>query len=194
MNTFFPTLQFFFASGRSCTIDSGRLSDGVVGLDLDLRFRLTECTYEEEGCITKTLRPEKFARSYRGIKIKEAVVAQRTSVATKLSISGTDAPSTPICAATIGQETHTVVGLKLEGMSKMSYIWAKARNPSMPSDRTWGDARIAGLRDDVLKPILTLPLHTVKPGGQVRVVTSTSLVSRNALHDSKQDPSIQHCR
>ncbi|KAF2026027.1 hypothetical protein EK21DRAFT_103527 [Setomelanomma holmii] len=179
MNTFFPSLQLFFASGRSCTIDGGQLSGGIVGLDPHLRFRLTDCTNEEEGLLTKSLRPDKFASTNRGIKIKEAVIAQRTSIVTKLPRPAPNAPPPKFCAATIDREIHTVVGLRLEGMKQTAFIWAKAKIPSFESDRNWGDVRIAGLRNDVPAPVLTFPLHTMKPGSQTKVVVMNSLISRS---------------
>ncbi|KAH7069357.1 hypothetical protein FB567DRAFT_416318, partial [Paraphoma chrysanthemicola] len=164
MNTFFTTLQLFFASGRSCTIDGSRLPDGVLGLDPELRFRLTECTYEEEGCITKTVQPDKFARSFKGLRIREAVVAQRTSVAIKMNTSQREVQGSPLSASVIARDVHTVVGLRLDGMKEISYVWVRSGAVVSQDNRVWGDVRIAGLRNDVAPPVLAFPLHTLKPG------------------------------
>jgi hypothetical protein len=182
MNTFFTTLQLFFASGRSCTIDGSQLPDGILGLDPELRFRLTECTYEEEGCITKSLRPDKFARSFKGIKIREVVVAQRTSVATKMSTTRRDGQESRLSASVIARDLHTVVGLRLEGMKEIAYVWVRSRNVVSQNNRVWGDVRIAGLRNDVAPPVLAFPLHTLKPGGRIRVVTTTGLTVGGIRH------------
>lgn len=180
MNTFFPTLQLFFESGLSCTIDGGQLPDAIVGLDPLLRFRLTDCTYEEEGRMTKTIRPEKYSRSIPGILIKEAVIAQRTSKVMRSLKSEGNIQSSPPSIVTLAQEVHTVVGLRLEGMSKMAYIWATARIPTVRGDKIWGDVRIAGLRDDVPSPLSTFPMQAVKAGGEVALVAKESLISRRA--------------
>jgi hypothetical protein len=176
LNTFFPTLQLFFESGLSCTLDGGRLPNAVIGLDPQLRFRLTDCTYEEDGRITKTVRPDKFVRSSSGIPVKEAIVAQRTSIAlAPVEQAGTLPPSRN-SSAKILQEEHVVVGLRLEGMSRMAYIWAKVQGPSGQGEKTWGDVRIAGLRKDIPCPCLGFPLSIIKPGSQVQLVTKGSLM------------------
>jgi hypothetical protein len=181
LNTFFPTLQLFFESGLSCTIDGSHLPDAIVGLDPLLRFRLTDGTYEEEGRIVKTMRPDKFAQSGVGIAIKEAVIAQRTSIAVKPAHLGNGELSRRLPSATVAQETHTVVGLRLEGMSKMNYIWAKRPTLSSHDAKTWGDVRLSGLRDDVPAPNLGFAMYAVKPGGEVEVVAKKSQVSSRLL-------------
>jgi hypothetical protein len=176
LNTFFPTLQLFFESGLSCTLDGGRLPNAVIGLDPQLRFRLTHCTYEEDGRITKTVRPDKFVRLSGGIAIKEAIVAQRTSIALARVEQAGKLPSSRNPASKILQEKHIVVGLRLEGMSRMSYIWAKVQSPSGQDEKIWGDVRIAGLRKDIPRPCLGFPLSVIKPGSQVQLVTKSSLM------------------
>ncbi|CAO2657066.1 Nn.00g058690.m01.CDS01 [Neocucurbitaria sp. VM-36] len=185
MNTFFPTLQLFFESGLSCTIDGSRLPDATVGLDPRLRFRLTDCTHEEEGHLFKTTLPAKFARSGTGLVIREACIARRVSIAVKPaeSVSGSAYSSPSLASTTIIQEHHWVVGLRLEGMSKMGYVWAKVGRRSGNGDRIWGDVRLAGLRKDVPAPFLGYPEHTMKPGGQVTVVTKESMASGSAWED-----------
>ncbi|KAF1840392.1 uncharacterized protein K460DRAFT_389935 [Cucurbitaria berberidis CBS 394.84] len=188
MNTFFPTLQLFFESGLSCTIDGTRLPGATVGLDPRLRFRLTDCTHEEDGCIIRSTLPEKFASSGTGLVIREACIAQRTSIVVKLVESEDrtiSSPSPPL--ATIAQESHTVVGLRLEGMSKMAYIWAKAKSPSGSKGKTWGDVRIAGLRKDVPAPLLGYPEGTMKPGSQATVVVKESMISGSPLGEHAVD-------
>lgn len=175
MNTFFPTLQLFFESGLSCTLDGGSLANAVIGLDPQLRFRLTDCTYEEDGRITKTVRPDKFVGSSAGIAIKEAVIAQRVSIAVSRLEQAGRLPSSRQPSAKILKEEHIVVGLRLEGMSRMAYIWAKVRSQSGHDEKTWGDVRIAGLRKDIPYPCFGFPLSVMKPGGQVQQVTKFSL-------------------
>ncbi|KAF2626838.1 hypothetical protein BU25DRAFT_411365 [Macroventuria anomochaeta] len=177
LNTFFPTLQLFFESGLSCTIDGGQLSGALIGLDSRLRFRLTDCTHEEQGRVTKGMLPEKFARSGADIRILEATVAQRTSIAMK--------PTAPTCqlltpkaqGLDIVHEVHTVIGLRLSGMNEMGYVWARAEMLSrMAEGRIWGDVRLAGLRNDVPAPFLGLAADFPKPGGELRVVEKGSMI------------------
>ena len=178
MNTFFPALQLFFESGLSCTIDGARLPDATLGLDPKLRFRLTDCTHEEDGRIFKTTLPDKFASSGTGLVIREACIAQRTSIAVKLAGPHNRTHSLPsVNLATIAYEVHTVVGLRLEGMKKMAYVWTKARTPTGSKDRTWGDVRIASPREDIPTPLLDYPVRTLKPGGQATVVIKHSMIS-----------------
>jgi hypothetical protein len=179
MNTFFPTLQLFFESGLSCTIDGSRLPDAAVGLDPLLRFRLTDYTYEEDGRIIKTMRPDKFAQPGLGILIKEAVLAQRTSVALRTRPTSNDELPGKSAGTDVFYETHTVVGLRLQGMSAMAYIWAQVRTPSGRTDKTWGDVRLAGLRRDVPAPNIGFPMYVIKPGGEMRVVAKESQVSKS---------------
>ncbi|KAJ4400553.1 hypothetical protein N0V91_008595 [Didymella pomorum] len=177
LNAFFPTLQLFFDSGLSYTIDCGRLPGAVVGLDPQLLFRMTDCTHEEEGRITKSVIPEKFARSGASIKILEAAIAQRTSVATRPR-----APRGRLSMADgqdldLVQEIHTVVGLRLNGMIEMGYVWAKTEVPSAQiGGRQWGDMRLAGLRDNVQALFLGLPSGLPKPGGELMVVDMGSMI------------------
>jgi hypothetical protein len=178
MNTFFPTLQLFFESGLSCTLDSSGLPEPIVGLDPPLRFRLTDCTYEENGCIFKTTRPEKFVGPGTGICIEEAIIAQRTSVIVETREAHIEQPSPQLAEARarLSQDVHTVIGLRLRGMSTMSFVWAKARSTSVVGGRAWGNVKIAGLREDTPAPILGLPLWTIKPGGEVAVLSRKSQI------------------
>jgi hypothetical protein len=177
LNTFFPALQLFFESGFSCTIDGGRLPGAVVGLDPQLRFRLTDCTHEEQGRLTMSVIPEKFARSSASIRILEAAVAQRTSVAVRPRAPGGQLSTKGTQDLDLVQETHTVVGLRLSGMTDMGYIWAKAEAPpTQARDRQWRDVRLAGLRDDIPAPFLGLPAGLPKPGGQLMVVDKGSMI------------------
>jgi hypothetical protein len=176
MNTFFPTLQLFFQSGRSCTIDGGRLPNAVVGLDPQLRFRLTDCTHEEDGRLVKSMLSAKYASSLPGILIKEVAVAQRTSmIMGAMKLEG-DSPKTPFPSMTFSQETHTVVGFRLEGIRDMAYVWAKADAPSGPDKRRWGDVRIGSLRDDVPSPLLFIPVHAIQPSCVATLVDKGSQI------------------
>lgn len=176
MNTFFPTLQLFFESGRSCTIEGGRLPHAAIGLDPDLRFRLTDCTHEEDGRILKTMRPDKFSQTGGGIVIREATIGQRTSIAVKAKDGSSKFSSQP-GRFTIAQQVHMVVGLRLQGMSRMAYVWAKSKNASTGGDSVWGDVRIAGLRADIPAPHIGFSLQFIKPGGEVTTVSKESQVS-----------------
>ncbi|KAH3909138.1 hypothetical protein HBH56_168660 [Parastagonospora nodorum] len=177
MNTFFPVLQLFFESGRSCIIDGGRLSSAEIGLDPALRFRLTECTYEEDGRIVKSIRPERFAHTGGGIRILEAIIAQRKSIAVRSQASGTGVYTPLLTGSTIVHEIHTVVGLKLDGMRDVAYVWAKSSNSSATGEKHWGDVRPAGPRDDIPAPCLGFPMHLIKPGCEVPVFSKECQVS-----------------
>jgi hypothetical protein len=177
MNTFFPVLQLFFESGRSCIIDGGHLSNAEIGLDPALRFRLTECTHEEDGRIVKSIRPERFAQAGGGIRILQATVAQRKSVAVRSQTSRTGVYTPLLTGSDIFQEVHTVVGLKLEGMRDVAYVWARSSTSSVEGDKHWGDVRPAGLRDDIPAPCLGFPMHLIKPGREVPVFSGESQVS-----------------
>jgi hypothetical protein len=170
MNTFFPTLQLFFESGLSCTIEGGQLRDASVGFDPDLRFRLTDLTHEENGNVTQSILPEKFPGS---IKILECVVAERKSISIK-SVANFGI----YLSTRIEEEVHMVVGLRLEGMVDMGYIWARANEqPGVTEGRNWGDTTIGGLRDDIPAPFFEFPQMPRKMGRQVSVVSKGSMMS-----------------
>jgi hypothetical protein len=176
MNTFFPTLQLFFESGISCTFAGGGVSNVMVGLDPSLRFRLTDCTHEEDGRIVKTIRPDKFVRPGTGILVKESAIAQRTSIVVKSCEAGSDQLWSRSAGLKVGREVHTVVGLRLEGMGKMAYVWAKAVCPTVGGEKTWGNIRIAGLRDDTPASVLGYPVQASKPGKAVALVLKKSQI------------------
>src|SRR4051812_38315224 len=123
MNTFFSTIQLFFDSGLSCTVDCGRLPNVKIGLDPTLRFKMTDCTQQEEGLITNSILPPKFIWSGTGLTIEEAHIAQRMSVALKTPHArDADRLVKPGSSqAIIVTEKHTVVGLKLKGLEKVAY-------------------------------------------------------------------------
>lgn len=178
MNTFFPTLQLFFTSGRSCTIDGGQLSGARIGLDPPLRFRLTDITHEEDGRLVKSTLPEKLAGPSPTISILEATVARRTSTAVKRrAMDAAHALSPTSCGSSIVPEEHIVIGLRLKGMKDMAYVWA--RTPTLTASggrKAWGDARLAGLRDDVPVPFFGFPEKRIKRGGETTIVESTSMI------------------
>ncbi|KAF2791801.1 hypothetical protein K505DRAFT_308831 [Melanomma pulvis-pyrius CBS 109.77] len=172
MNTFFPTLQMFFESGLSCTISCEQLHNVFVGIDPELRFRLTDLTHEEEGVIVKSPLPQKFIAS---IRILESVVAERTSVSTKPVAS-----SGKYQNASIVREAHMVVGLRLEGMPNMGYVWAKTNDPSENNENhTWSDASVGGLREDIPAPFFGFPARKTKMGAQVSVVEKGSMIEHH---------------
>ena len=182
MNTFFPTLQLFFESGQSCTIDGGQISTTAIGLDPELYFRLTDCTHEKQGRIIKSPLPVKFVPSSIGLVIREAVIARRTSIAVKPAIrSDRDRLKSPqllpyIPSASITEETHIVVGLRIHGMRKMAYIWAKTKSPSEASGVNWADVRILGMRTDVPPPYLGFPGRIMRSGEEAEVVLTHSMI------------------
>ncbi|KAF9699338.1 hypothetical protein EKO04_002337 [Ascochyta lentis] len=177
LNTFFPTLQLFFESGLSCTIDGGQLPGAIVGLDPKLRFRLTDSTHEEEGRVTRGMLPKKFAHPGASIRILEATVAQRTSIAMKPIISASLLHSSKALSTAIVREIHTVIGLRLNGMDEMSYVWAKVEAPTrMAGNRQWGDVRLAGLKTDIPVPSLGLTAEITKPEGELTVVEKGSMI------------------
>jgi hypothetical protein len=176
MNTFFPTLQLFFESGLSCNLDSSGIPESIMGLDPSLRFRLTDCTYEENGCMFKTTRPEKFVRPGTGLCIEKAVIARRTSVVVRSREACKEQSSSQLAGAILGQEVHTVIGLRLQGMSTMAFVWAKAKHPSNFGGRIRGDVKIAGLREDAPAPILGLPVQAVRPGSEIAIFSKKSQI------------------
>lgn len=188
LNTFFSTLQLFFESGLSCTIDGGQLPDTIVGLDPQLRFRLTDCTHEEQGRLTKSIIPEKFARSGTSMRILEATVAQRISVAVRSRASRNRLSELDTQDLSIMHEIHMVVGLRLSGMNDMGYVWAKTEMPSTQGGgRQWGDVRLAGLRSDIPAPSFGLPADLPKPGVELMVVDKGSMIKLPATNPSGLD-------
>jgi hypothetical protein len=174
MNTFFPAIQLFFASGLSCWIEGSQLPDAFVGLDPALRYRLTDLTHEEGGSLTNTILPKRSAATASSIRILEATVACRKSIAVK----ATHQVSSARQVTTIAQEQHIVVGLRLEGMTSIGYVWARLPRATVGvAGRMWGHVRIAGLRDDIPLPFLRFPQTGVKPGAEARVVLKESLVN-----------------
>ncbi|KAJ4319469.1 hypothetical protein N0V94_003893 [Neodidymelliopsis sp. IMI 364377] len=181
LNTFFPTLQLFFESGLSSTIDGSQLPSAIVGLDTELRFRLTDCIYEEEGSVKRSMLPAKFRRSGINIEILEATIAQRTSIAVKSTVTSKPLESRKASDTAVMYEDHTVIGLRLSGMDKMSYIWAKAEAPSKVDERrVWGDVRLTDLRKDVPAPSLGLAADVPGSGGELAVVERGSRISTGA--------------
>lgn len=172
MNTFFSAIQLFFESGYSCTIDCDPTQNVKIGLDPALRFRMTDCTHEEDGCVTTSILPPKFKKFATGLAIEEAQMVQRTSIALKTLHLG-DVPLVlppGFCTSGIVNEKHTVFGLKLKGLEKMAYVWARAEGRH--GQWTWVNVRIHGLRNDVPLP----PESKTKPGAQVTVVVKDSLI------------------
>jgi hypothetical protein len=187
MNTFFPTLQLFFHSGRSCVIEGGQLSGAIVGLDSELRFRLTDITHEEDGRLVKTTLPDRFVEVSASMSIQEATVAYRTSIAVKQKPPKElqlQSPAQP--KATIVYEKHVVVGLRLNGMKDMGYVWCRAPDPTPATGvKTWGDVRLAGLRDDIPNPFRGFPQKKTKPGGEALVVDKRSLIRDRGLNGTR---------
>ncbi|KAF2847840.1 hypothetical protein T440DRAFT_500821 [Plenodomus tracheiphilus IPT5] len=172
-NTFFPSLQLFFQSGLSCTIDAVCIPDATTGLDEDLRFRLTDLTHEENGRIIKTRRSAKSAHTAGSLVIREAVIARRTSTAIQF-YPPDDKPLVPSSAtnkasAKIINEQHIVVGLRIEGMSKMAYVWARVGDLSKGRGTTWVGVGISKLRYDVPIPFRGDPRPDMKPGSEATV-------------------------
>ncbi|KAL5396429.1 hypothetical protein PMIN03_005484 [Paraphaeosphaeria minitans] len=173
MNTFFPALQLFFESGLSCWIEGSQLPGALVGLDSALRFRLTDLTHEEDGRLVNTILPERKSASASSIRILEAIVASRKSIAVKETHRFVEAR--PV--TTIAQEQHIVVGLRLEGMESMCYVWAKLPGTTVGvAGRMWGHVRIAGMREDVAIPFVRFPQTDGQLGAESKVVLKESMV------------------
>ena len=175
LNTFFPTLQLFFKSRRSCTLEGAQRSGAVVGLDPTLRFRLTDLTHEEDGRLVRTMLPEKLVGTSPSIAVLDASAACRTSIGVEQNLAEeTQSLSPAPPTASIVEEQHMVVGLRLEGMKHMAYVWTRV--PTASGHRTWGDMRIAGVRDDIPVPFLGFPQRRMKLGGEVVVVRKESMI------------------
>lgn len=183
LDTFFPTLQLFFESGLSCTLEGGFRQSAKVGLDQNLRFRLTDLTHEEGGYVAKSTLPQKVNGPAKSIKIMEAIIAERTSMAVQslTPVYGNGRPpSRPSSRPSAGLQTenHLVIGLRLEGMQKMGYVWAKMDVPTPSNDnRMWHDVSVVGLRDDVPVPFIGFPQRNSKMGSRVGVVKKDSMIN-----------------
>lgn len=78
---------------------------------------------------------------------------------------------------TIAQEQHIAVGLRLEGMTSMGYVWAKLPRATVGvAGRMWGHVRIAGMKDDVPIPFVRFPQTAIKPAAEATVVVKKSMV------------------
>ncbi|RMZ66774.1 ethyl tert-butyl ether degradation ethd [Pyrenophora seminiperda CCB06] len=161
MNTFFSAIQIFFESGYSCTIETVQIPEIKIGLDPDLRFKMTDCRHEEDGCVTNSILPPQYTHLGTGLLIEKAHITQRTSMALQTSL--VEPQLTPI--------QHVVFGIKLKGLDKMAYIWGKVKDATLGT--TWVDVKIGGLRNDVPLP---LGYFGMKPGAQTRVVVKNSLI------------------
>ncbi|KAF2636243.1 hypothetical protein P280DRAFT_553303 [Massarina eburnea CBS 473.64] len=182
MNTFFPIVQLFFESGLSCTIEGAQLSGTFVGMDKNLYSRLTDLSHEENGQLLKQTLPEKFTTPKLAIRIVDAQLACRSSIAVKQTLPRIrrERSSLGKPRATIFHEDHVVVGLRLDGMKEMGYVWARVSQERVTvKQKTWGNVRVAGLAEaleDVVVPFLGFPQKVTKPGGQVGIVTKRSLI------------------
>jgi hypothetical protein len=189
LGTFFPTLQLFFESGLSCTFEGGFRQSATVGLDPSLRFRLTDLTHEENGYVSSSTLPQKANGPVKSIRILEAAIAERTSVAVQpLAVDAPKdrPPSRP--RAFVGTETHIVVGLRLEGMQKMGYVWAKVDHPPARNGTTWQDVSVVGLRDDVPAPFFCYPQKRARMGSTVGVVQQESMIRSAKRQKLANDP------
>lgn len=123
----------------------------------------------------------------------EATIAERTSLAVQSmppafgngTTNGNGRPSSRPSSrpsAELRTETHLVVGLRLEGMQKMGYVWAKVDSSSAGNgnSRTWHDVNIVGLRDDVPVPFVVFPQRESKMGSRVSVVRKDSMINEHA--------------
>ncbi|KAK7191666.1 hypothetical protein DPSP01_008108 [Paraphaeosphaeria sporulosa] len=173
MNQFFPAVQLFFESGLSCWIEGSQLPGACIGLDSALRFRLTDIAHAEDGCLINTILSKRDSASDPSIRILEATVANRKSIAVKETHQFVEAR--PV--TTIAQEQHIVVGLRLEGMESMGYVWARLPSTTVGvASRMWGHVRIAGMRIDIPVPFVRFPQTGIKPGAQSKVVLKESVI------------------
>lgn len=172
MNTFFPAIQLFFESGLSCWIEGSHFPGALVGLDASLRFRLTDLTHEEDGRLVNGVLPKPKTAAASSIRILEATVAYRKSIAVKETHQVSEAR--PV--TTIAEEQHIVVGLRLEGMKSVGYVWAKLPVSTVGvAGRMWGHVRVAGMRNDVPVPFARFPQSVVKLGAGSKVVVKESM-------------------
>jgi hypothetical protein len=181
LNTFFPSLHLFFESDLSVHIEASHVPSAAVGLDAALRSRLTDLTHEENGVLTNTILP---CSTEPSIRILDARLCLRTSIAVKqLPFTTKDAPVDNIVG-----EQHVVVGLRLEGMSEMGYVWGRVDGvvelgevvdgEIQGEERRWGNVRVAGMRNDVPVPFVRFPVSGVRKGEEARVVVKGSLVKK----------------
>jgi hypothetical protein len=148
-------------------------------MDNALRTRLTDISHEQNGRVYKSIIPATPSRKGRssvkcnaepGIRILESTMARRTSVAVKQFVLH------GVPSATIVHEEHFVVGLKLEGMSAMGFVWARVDRHEAGvgiERRTWGDVRVAGLMDvgeNAALPYVKGEREGIGMGGVVTVV------------------------
>ncbi|KAF2118202.1 hypothetical protein BDV96DRAFT_488670 [Lophiotrema nucula] len=185
MNTFFPTIQLFFASGRSCTIACGQQLNAKIGLDPKLRYRLTDLAHEEEGYVSSSVLPQNLLGARPSIKIVAAELRQRVSVRVRPVETGVRIWSTGghRYSEIVGQ-IHTVVGLRLDGMNEMAYIWARAESGAAQAkeEAIWASVWVAGLRDDI-----PLPPHVPQDCGKdkLQVVEILSMIRRKETPDTE---------
>lgn len=112
----------------------------------------------------------------------EAIIAERTSIAVQ-SIAPTISNGRPSSrpssrpSADLKTENHIVVGLRLEGMQKMGYVWAKVDASAPSSANMWHDVSVVRLRDDVPVPFVGFPLKNSRLGSQVDIVTKCSMIN-----------------
>lgn len=168
------------------------MADAHVGLDEALRFRLQDCSHEEDGRVVKTTLPERFARAGAELMVQEAVIARRTSMAVAVASELSECPRDSAVATPLGvpssgsaalrSESHVVLGIRIEGMSSMGYVWARigAQRQSRRQRRhaaAWTGVQLSGLRNDVPVPFLGDPGHALKPGTSEMIVCKQSLIT-----------------
>ncbi|KAF2750806.1 hypothetical protein M011DRAFT_464615 [Sporormia fimetaria CBS 119925] len=110
----------------------------------------------------------------------EATIAERTSIAVQpASVADSRPPSRPGSrpSTSLQTEKHLVVGLRLEGMQKMGYVYAKADVDPNSNNRMWHDVSVVGLRDDIPVPFVVFPQRNSKMGSRVGVVRKDSLIN-----------------
>lgn len=118
----------------------------------------------------------------KSIRIMEATIAERTSIAVQSVTTPQNGrpASRPSSrpSAELQTERHIVIGLRLEGMQKMGYVWAKVDYPSpRTNNRMWHDVSITGLRDDVPVPFIGFPHKNSTMGSRVGVVRKDSMIN-----------------
>lgn len=70
------------------------------------------------------------------------------------------------------------MGLRLEGMQKMGYVWARVDSPTLSTNScTWHDVSVVGLRDDVPVPFVGFPRKNAKMGSRIAVVKKESMMN-----------------
>ena len=146
-------LKLYFANGKTTTINPGMLRYGQIGLDETLRSELASLTgyIEDDGGLVEGTAPE------TALPIAEAVLAQRTSVASKRHFKNDDArffapPGGVIIKPTLEawEETHVVLGLRIGSMREVGYVYGYDGEDN-PASAALGDVETEALKEGLFE-------------------------------------------